>query len=205
MLMGHKRVGISGGTFDPVHYGHLIIAQEIREKFGLDKIIFIPSGLPPHKDILNVSCAEDRFNMVCSAVESNPFFDVSRIEVEREGYTYTIDTLLQLKAMYGEDTQLFFITGADVIQELLTWRDYKRVFTMCEFVSVLRPGHKENDFLIEIDHLKREYSAIIHTIDAPLIGISSTEIRERVLKGRTIKYLVPENVEKYIYDNGLYK
>jgi nicotinate-nucleotide adenylyltransferase len=201
----YKKIGISGGTFDPVHYGHLIAAQEIRERLELDKVLFVPVGLPPHKKDHRVTEPEHRYNMVFEAVRSNPFFEVSRIEIDRAGYTYTIDTLLNLKATYGDDTKLFFIIGADVVPELVTWRQFEEVFKLCEFVAVNRPGSQKEDFFESIRYLKEQYSAIIHTIKLPLIEISSTDIRSRVKNDGTIKYLVPECVEKYIYENGLYK
>jgi len=200
----YKRIGISGGTFDPIHYGHLVIAEEIRETMGLEKVIFIPSGNPPHKKNIKVTQAIHRYNMVKLAIDSNPYFEVSTIEIEREGYSYTIDTLKQLKQIYGQDTTLFFMTGADVIPELVTWRSFENLFTLCEFVAVLRPGFERESLLEKIEYYKNNYKAIIHIVDAPLIGISSTIIRERVKKGKTIKYLVPESVEKYIKENGLY-
>ncbi|NMB98016.1 MAG: nicotinate-nucleotide adenylyltransferase [Clostridiaceae bacterium] len=200
----YRRIGISGGTFDPIHYGHLVIAEEIRETMGLDKVIFIPSSSPPHKRNLKVTQAIHRFNMVNLAIATNPYFEVSSIELEREGYSYTIDTLTQLKQVYGQYTTLFFMTGADVIPELVTWRNFENLFTLCEFVAVLRPGFKKESLLEEIEYYKKNYKAKIHVVDVPLIGISSTIIRNRVEKGKSIKYLVPESVEKYIKDNVLY-
>lgn len=200
-----ERIGISGGTFDPIHYGHLIVAEEIRESMKLDRVVFIPTGNPPHKVSSRVTGAEHRFGMVQCAIRSNPFFEASRIEIERAGLTYTIDTLEQLMSVYKENTRLFFITGADVIPELLTWKDYRRLFSLCEFIAVLRPGYKKDEFMRKIEVLKSEYEAKIYTVNAPLIGISSTTIRERVKDGKSIKYLVPEGVEEYIRSNGLYK
>jgi len=201
----YKKIGISGGTFDPVHHGHLIAAQEIRERLELDKVLFIPVGLPPHKKNQRVTEPEHRYNMVLEAIRSNPFFEASRIEIDRGGYTYTIDTLLNLKVIYGDDTRLFFIIGADVVPELVTWKRFEEVFKLCEFVAVNRPGSQREGFFESVRYLKERYSAIIHTIMLPSIEISSTDIRNRVKNGRTIKYLVPESVEKYIYENGLYK
>lgn len=194
----YKRIGISGGTFDPIHYGHLILAEQIREIMKLEKVIFIPSGNPPHKTKTKVTPAVHRFNMVKLATASNPNFEVSSIELEREGYSYTIDTLTQLKQIYGPDTSLYFMTGADVIPELVTWRNFDNIFPLCEFVAVLRPGFNRESLLKEIEYYKKNYKAIIHIVDAPLIGISSTIIRERVREGKSIKYHVPESVEEYI-------
>ena len=198
------KIGISGGTFDPIHYAHLIVAEQIRESMGLDRIIFIPSGSPPHKDNKKVTPAEYRYRMAELAISTNPHFEVSRIEVDRAGRTYTVDTLTQLKALYGQEARLFFITGADIIPELQTWRNFEKLFTLCDFIAVLRPGYKKEGFLKDIENLKDTYKAVIHVVDAPLIGISSTIIRERVMAGKSVRYLLPENVEKYIYDKGLY-
>lgn len=199
-----EKIGISGGTFDPIHFGHLIIAEEIRETMGLNKVVFIPSGNPPHKAGSRITEGGQRLRMVKSAISSNPFFEASDIEVKREGPTYTVDTLAELKAIYGAGTRLFFITGADVVHDLLSWKDYERVFALCEFVAVLRPGYGKSSFLESVKHLNKNLKAVIHTVEAPLIGISSTIIRERVGAGKSVKYLVPEDVEDYIRRNGLY-
>lgn len=198
-----RRIGISGGTFDPVHYGHLIAAEDIRQKFNLDKVLFIPSGMPPHKDASRIAGAVHRFNMLYSAVKDNPYFEVSRMEIEREGTTYTIDTLTQLKKLY-DGAELFFIIGTDVVQDLPTWKEYEKVLGMCEFIAVLRPGYREEDFSSRIAYLKNACMARINTVEIPLIDISSTGIRERLKNGKSVKYLVPEAVEAYIREHGLY-
>jgi len=201
----YRKIGISGGTFDPVHHGHLIIAEEAGEILGLDKVVFIPSGNPPHKVGCGVTSAYHRYNMILMAIEKNPFFEVSAIEIEREGYSYTVDTLFKLRGIYGEDTELYFITGADVISELTTWKQFEKIFEICEFVAALRLGYNKKSLIEEIKFLKREFKARIHVVDTPLIGISSTAIRERAKTGKSIKYLVPEKVEEYIKVKGLYK
>lgn len=198
------KIGILGGTFDPIHHGHLIVAEVVREESGLDKILFIPSGMPPHKDLSGVTCGEHRFNMVKEAINNNPLFEASRIEIEREGLTYTIDTLKRLKNMYGDDTGLFFIIGADVVGDILTWKDFEKVFSICEFIAVLRPEYKEDDFEKNIEFLRSRYMAKIHIVNIPLIEISSTIIRGKVQNGKSIKYMVPDRVETYIKNNGLY-
>ena len=200
-----KRIGIMGGTFNPIHTGHLIIADDAREKYKLDKVLFIPSGVPPHKPDSEVLDPEHRFEMVRLAVASNDGFEASRMEIDREGYTYTVYTLNELKERYGEGTTFYFIIGADVVPELKTWREYKKVFQLCEFIAVLRPGHSETDFIGEIQQLEAEYGAKIHPMQSRLIDISSTDIRENCMRRTSIKYLVPEAVEKYILDKGLYK
>lgn len=199
-----KKIGISGGTFNPIHLGHLIIAEMVRDKYGLDKVLFIPSGMPPHKNLNNVIEAEHRFNMVQQAVASNPYFIESRMEVDREGYTYTIDTLKNLRESYGKSATLYYIIGADVLNDLLTWRNYQEVFGICEFIAVLRPGSCLEGFNKQMEYLRDTFSAKIHFIDTPLIEISSTDIRNRIKEGKSIKYLVPESVEDYIKENGLY-
>ncbi len=200
----NKKIGILGGTFDPVHHGHLILADDVRQKFSLDKVVFIPSGMPPHKAVSSVTEAEHRFNMVRIAVSTNTGFEVSRIEIDRSGYTYTIDTLTQLKREYGDDTELLFIIGADVVNDLLTWKNYEMVFGMCGFIAVLRPGFDNESFVKRINWLEETYKAKIYTTDTPLIEISSTIIREKLQRGQSIKYLVPESVEAYVTENGLY-
>ncbi|MCX7922210.1 MAG: nicotinate-nucleotide adenylyltransferase [Clostridia bacterium] len=200
-----ERIGICGGTFDPIHNGHLIIAEEVREKFHLDKVLFIPSGMPPHKNLSGVTLPEYRYEMVCRAVSTNSHFEALDIEIKREGYTYTVDTLTALRQLLGEDTKLYYITGADVVLDLMTWKRFEEVFKLCEFIAVLRPGYKSEDFLERIEYLKLNYMAKINIAEASLIEISSTAIRDKVRRGCSVKYLVPENVEQYIAENDLYK
>jgi nicotinate-nucleotide adenylyltransferase len=200
-----ERIGICGGTFDPIHYGHMVIAEEIREKFFLDKILFIPSGMPPHKVISGVTLPLHRFNMVSSAISKYPFFEASRIEIDRPGFSYTIDTLTELRELFGQDTGLFFIIGADVIFELHAWRSIDKVFRMFEFIAVLRPGYEEEKFIKEVEYLNVKFNAKISIAEASSVDISSSGIRDRVRNNISIKQLVPECVEEYIYKHGLYK
>lgn len=204
MQEGFIRIGIAGGTFDPVHNGHLVIANAIKEKYCLDKVIFIPVGNPPHKKAIKVADAEHRYKMLYSAVTFRAGFEVSRIEIDRTGLTFTIDTLTELKRIYGDASKFFFITGADVIYDIVTWREFERVFTMCEFITTLRPGFERSEFLNIVNKLKLKYNVKISIIELPLVDISSTMIREKISKNQTIKGLVPESVEKYIIDNRLY-
>ena len=199
-----SKIGIMGGTFNPIHIGHLIIAEDVRAKYGLDKVLFIPSGQPPHKSDSEVIDHEHRYEMVRLAVASNPGFEASRVEIDREGYTYTVNTLTELTERYDAGTSFYFIIGADVIHELRTWREYEKVFKLCEFIAVLRPGYSESDFRNTIKQLDAEYGAKIHPLRSRLVDVSSTEIRERCMNGESVKYIVPEDVEKYIFDNGLY-
>lgn len=205
MQVRNSRIGISGGTFDPVHYGHLIIAETIREKFSLDKVLFVPTGNPPHKVGSRVTEPRHRFNMVSAATKSNPWFEISDIEIGRKGFVYTVDTMSRLKEEYGGDTRFFFISGADVVWDLLKWKDIERLFTLCEFVIASRPGFKKEKLHEKIEELKLLHGARISVTDTTAVDISSTLIREKVGGGRSIKYLVPEAVEEYIHEHGLYR
>lgn len=199
-----NKIGIFGGTFNPIHCGHLIIAEAVREKMCLDKVIFIPSGQPPHKPDGVVIDAESRFELVRRAVSTNRFFEASRMEIDREGFTYTINTLTALREAYGRKTGLFFIIGADIIPELTAWKDFRSVFKLCEFIAVPRPGYGRGEIEEDMGRLRQKYGLDIHMVEAPLIDISSSDIRKRCGAGRTIKYLVPESVEEYIMKMGLY-
>lgn len=198
------KIGICGGTFDPIHMGHLLVADMVRCHFGLDKVLFIPSGNPPHKKANKVSDSKHRFKMVELATKSNSFFEALPIEVDRKGYTYTVDTLKQLGEIYPEDTNLFYIIGSDVVMDLLTWRDFKRVFELTNFISVLRPGYSRKQYDDQIEYLRSSFGIKLETFEIPLIGISSTFIRRQLLQGESIKYMVPEQVEQYILYNKLY-
>ena len=201
----HEKIGIFGGTFNPIHFGHLIVAESVRESFGLDRVLFAPSGIPPHKSYDEVTGAEHRYAMVECAVRSNPYFEASRVEIDRTGFTYTVDTLNSLRTLYDNAAELYFLIGADVINELITWRNYREVFDLCSFIAVKRPGCDVRSAESGIEQLKERYNASISMIEAPLVDISSTSIREFVREHRSIKYLVPECVEEYIVKNGLYK
>jgi nicotinate-nucleotide adenylyltransferase len=203
--MGPGKIGIMGGTFDPIHYGHLVTAEAAREKFCLDKVIFVPSGNPPHKRSKEISPGIDRVNMTVLATANNPYFEVSDIELKRDGYTYTVDTLKEFIKMYGENTRFYFITGADAVMEILTWKDVSTILKLCRIVSAYRPGSDINKFRSMVDELERVHRSNIHLIEVPALAISSTEIRKRVKSGITIKYLLPEKVERYILEKGLYK
>jgi len=194
------KLGIMGGTFNPIHQGHLVAAEVIRDEFRLDKVVFVPSGKPPHKDNNEIASPEHRWMMAVLATVTNEYFFASPIEIKRRGKSYTYDTILELKEMYGENTQCYFITGADAIAEIATWRKAEDLPKIARFVAVSRPGYKLNRE--EINPRFRKYT---YLIEVPALSISSTEIRKRIKRGQTIKYLVPEAVEKYIYENKLYK
>jgi nicotinate-nucleotide adenylyltransferase len=193
-----KRLGVMGGTFDPIHYGHLVTAEEALHQFELDEVVFVPTGLPWMKEHEVVSPAEDRYLMTVIATASNPRFSVSRVEVEREGPTYTIDTLRAFKEDFGAD--LFFITGADAVLEIFQWKDRQKLFEMAHFIAATRPG-------FDVSELE-EHGATndrITVMSIPALAISSTDIRARVARGRPIRYLLPEGVVSYVGKAGLYR
>jgi len=196
------RLGIAGGTFDPIHIGHLIIAEVARQECDLDKVLFIPTGVPPHKTGYAVTPAACRYEMVRMAIMDNPYFEVSDIEVKREGFTYTVDTLRELKRIYPADVEFFFIIGSDTLPEVKGWREASRVVKYCHFVVYARPGYDVAER--EIRFLRETMGASIYTIQGPLLDISSTDIRDRIERKKSIRYLVPPAVEEYIYKNHLY-
>ncbi|MCG0275546.1 MAG: nicotinate-nucleotide adenylyltransferase [Thermosediminibacteraceae bacterium] len=200
-----KRVGIMGGTFDPIHFGHLVTAEEARINFQLDKVVFVPTGNPPHKKDYKVTDAEHRYLMTALATNSNPYFEVSRVEIEREGYSYTVDTLRQLIEFYGPDTSLFFISGADAVLDILTWKNIKDVLDICTFIAATRPGYPVAQLKSKLAEIKKLYGKDVYLLEVTAMAISSTEIRKRIREGRSIKYLIPESVEAYILKNGLYR
>jgi nicotinate-nucleotide adenylyltransferase len=198
--MMERRIGLMGGTFDPIHHGHLVAAEEARWQFDLDSVLFIPTGQPWQKPV-GVSPAEDRYQMAVIATASNPAFAVSRVEIEHPGPTYTVDTLRRLRAELGEDTRLFFITGADAVLHILTWKDRDEVLALAEFIAATRPGY-DLERLTERLPVARER---LHPMEIPMLAISSTEIRARVARGAPIQYLVPDGVVEYVAERGLYR
>ena len=198
------RVGVLGGTFDPVHNGHLIIAEEAQAKLGLAKIIFIPAGRPWFKDGENVSDMGRRLAMLELAVNGNPSFEIDTLELEREGATYTIDTIEELRKRMGEGVELFFILGIDALSELGRWKNPERLAAMCNFATMRRPGFTE----LDLESMEREVSGVsgkVHILDNVQVDISSSDIRERVERGQSIRYLVPPAVRSYIEEHGLYR
>lgn len=195
-----RRLGIMGGTFDPIHFGHLVTATEARWQFGLDQVMFVPTGQPWQKS-RGVSPAEDRYLMTVIATASDPDFTVSRVEIDRPGPTYTVDTLRQVRAELGEDVRLFFITGADAVQQILTWKDPEEVFTLAELIAATRPGYDLSGLLEQVPSA----AGRVRTMQIPALAISSTDIRRRVAAGVPINYLVPEGVARYVQKRGLYR
>lgn len=196
--------GIMGGTFDPIHYGHLVTAEAARKAFDLDRVFFVPSGKPPHKNIEELSSQEDRFLMTVLAVTSHKDFKVSRIEIDRPGKSYAYDTVRLFKERYPEE-EIYFITGADAIKEILNWHRVNELLDYCNFVAATRAGYDLDDLKArELVVLPPEKLEKIHTLEVPAMAISSTDIRSRVREDKTIKYLLPESVEAYIWKEGLY-
>ena len=194
------RLGVMGGTFDPVHHGHLVTAEEALAQFELDRVIFVPTGRPWMKEGREVSPAEDRYLMTVIATASNPRFSVSRVEIEREGPTFTVETLRAL-AEEHPDAELFFITGADAMLEILHWKDPEEVLSLAGFIAATRPGY-------DLSHFEAEQAASrarVTVMQVPALAISSTDVRERIGQGRPIRYLVPEGVKSYIEKAGLYR
>ena len=185
-----------GGTFDPVHHGHLVAASEVQARFDLDEVIFVPTGQPWQKTDRKVSAAEDRYLMTVIATASNPRFSVSRVDIDRGTTTYTIDTLRDLHAAF-DNAQLFFITGADALEQILSWRQAEELFSLAHFVGVTRPGYNLDDA-----HLP---NGSVSLIDVPAMAISSTACRERVATGLPVWYLVPDGVVQYISKRDLYR
>jgi nicotinate-nucleotide adenylyltransferase len=196
-----NRLGVMGGTFDPIHYGHLVTAEEALQQFGLDGVIFVPTGRPWMKEHGVVSPAEDRYLMTVIATASNPLFRVSRMEVDRDGPTYTVETLRGLKAELGVETDLFFVTGADAVLEIFQWKDPGELFELAHFIAATRPGYDIAGFSA---HAPSKHPGIT-VMNVPALAISSTDIRARVAASRPIRYLVPEGVKSYIEKAGLYR
>jgi len=194
--MGSQRVGIMGGTFDPVHHGHLVAASEVAALFELDEVIFVPTGEPWQKLDRQVSPAEHRYLMTVIATASNPRFWVSRVDIDRPGPTYTIDTIRDL-AGQRPGADLFFITGADALAQILSWKDQQEALRLAHFVGVTRPGYELSDKHLPADS--------VTLVDVPAMAISSSAVRERVSAGQPVWYLVPDGVVQYIGKHGLYR
>lgn len=193
--MSNRRIGVMGGTFDPVHHGHLVAASEVQARFNLDEVVFVPTGQPWQKSERQVSPAEDRYLMTVVATASNPRFSVSRVDIDRGGPTYTVDTLTDLKAAHP-DADLFFITGADALEQILSWRRADDVFDLAHFIGVTRPG-----YVLDDTHLP---PGAVSLVEVPAMAISSTDVRARTAAGLPVWYLVPDGVVQYISKRGLY-
>ena len=197
------RIGVLGGTFDPIHLAHLVAAEEVRVRMALERVLFVPAGLPPHKLHVNVTPTEHRLKMVELAIADNPHFTLSRVDIDRFGPSYTVDTIELLHSEYGPDAELYFIMGSDSLSELLTWHKPERLIRLCRIVALTRPGHRVD--LKELNRLLPGAIARVQLLDMPLLEISGTDLQRRVRAGLSIKYLVPPAVETYIHRHGLYQ
>ncbi|WP_290341636.1 nicotinate-nucleotide adenylyltransferase [Corynebacterium auris] len=193
-----RRIGVMGGTFDPIHHGHLVAASEVADHFDLEEVLFVPTGQPWQKADRHVTDSEDRYLMTVIATASNPRFNVSRVDIDRAGRTYTIDTLTDLRQLYP-DADLYFITGADALGSIMSWHHWDKMFELAEFVGVTRPGYELREDMLPNEHQER-----VHLMEIPAMAISSTDCRERASEGRPVWYLVPDGVVQYIAKNNLY-
>lgn len=195
-MTGERRVGVMGGTFDPIHHGHLIAASEVQVRFELDEVVFVPTGTPWQKNVQQVTAAEDRYLMTVIATASNPRFSVSRVDIDRGGTTYTVDTLRDLHTVY-DDAELYFITGADALEQIVGWHHAAELFELAHFVGVTRPGYQLRD-----SHLP---DGSVTLVEVPAMAISSTDCRRRVGEDHPVWYLVPDGVVQYISKRSLYQ
>lgn len=198
-----QRIGVIGGTFDPIHYGHLAAAEEARVRVNLEKVLFVVALLPPHKLDEDVTPVEHRLAMVRLGIASNPHFEISLVDVDRPGPSFTVDTISMLQEQWGPDTELFFVMGLDSLVEVPTWHQPERLIRLCHLVAVSRPR-------FEVDMRQLEASAPgissrVEIIDMPEVDISSSDLQRRVKEGLPIKYQVPEEVERYIIEHRLYE
>ena len=193
-----RRVGVMGGTFDPIHHGHLVAASEVQSWFDLDEVVFVPTGAPWQKSDRKVTPAEDRYLMAVIATASNPRFWVSRVDIDRGGPTYTIDTLRDLSQQLP-DADLYFITGADALADIFTWRDAEELFALAQFVGCTRPG-----FTMDAATLGKIPNDRVTMIEVPALAISSTDVRRRTMRDEPVWYLVPDGVVQYIAKHHLY-
>ena len=202
MALTQRRMGIMGGTFDPIHYGHLVTAEVARARFHLDEVVFVPAGLPPHKQSNDITMAWHRYHLTLLATGTNPYFTVSDLELRRKGPSYTFDTICDFREQgleKGEKREIFFITGADAILEIMTWHRVTELLEQCSFIAATRPGYQLDRLSLSPTMAKN-----IHFMEVPALAISSTDIRRRLATGEPIKYLLPEEVENYIYKYRLY-
>jgi len=197
------RIGILGGTFDPIHYGHLVAGEEAKRALDLERVLFVPSARPPHKQAYPVSPADIRVQMVRLAIADNPYFELSTMEVDRPGFSYTVDTIASLRRELGEQSELFFILGEDALADLPTWHDPKRLLELCQLIAVNRPGY--HSFSLRL--LERQLPGVekrVHEVRIPELAIWSTELRARVCSGLSVRYLLPDAVHDFVYARGLY-
>ena len=202
--MDKKKIGIIGGTFDPIHNGHLLMAENSRKAFSLDKIIFIPAGIPPHKKDKNISSNVHRYNMTLLAINNNKHYFLSDIELKREGISFTVDTIKHLKSIFS-GAELYFIMGSDSLLQIEKWKDYEELLSLCNFIVAKRPNYDDEQLKRKVDNLNSLYKSFIYIVEGPVLDVSSSDIRNKVQRGESITYLVPNPVEEYIYKHELYK
>lgn len=200
-FMSRIKVGIMGGTFDPIHFGHLVVAEEAYTSLNLSEVIFVPTGNPPHKKFKIVTPAEDRYIMTCMAIVDNPHFKISKIEIEREGTSHTIDTLREMRHWYlPKEVEFFFITGIDAVLQMTSWKEPSAIAKIAHIVAASRPGYN----ISQLESLPEDIREAVIPLEIPLLAISSTEIRRRIAAGQSIRYFLPWTVEHYIYKKNLY-
>lgn len=197
-------LGIMGGTFDPVHIGHLLAAEWVRSEFAMDKVIFVPAASPPHKNAGEITSIEHRYQMVELAIKDNPYFEISPLEKERGGKSYTVDTMAYFKELYPEK-DLYFIMGADSLLSFPAWKNTDLLVKLCSFIVVSRPGYVVPDRFWETKGLPALLRQKLYLVEIPGMDISSSQIRERVKRDKSIKYLLPREIEEYIYKHKLYR
>jgi nicotinate-nucleotide adenylyltransferase len=198
-----RRLGVLGGTFDPIHHAHLVAAEEAQYQLDLDQVLLVPAGTPPHKPQQPMSPSHHRFRMVELAIGDNPHLAVSRVDIDRDGPCYTVDTLAILKEQWASVSDLFFIEGADSLADILTWHQPERLIELCELAVVARPGVE-----VDLGRLDRQLPGLaerVHWVQMPRLEISSSDLRARVREGRPISYLVPPAVQAYILEHRLYQ
>lgn len=196
------KLAIMGGTFNPIHIGHLVCAEEAINQYGLDQVVFMPAGLPPHKEVQNGASSEDRYLMAAIATASNPRFEISRYEIDRKQISYTVDTIRHYREELPE-AELFFITGADAVTEILEWKDPAELLSMAVLIAATRPGYPLDKLSGTTKHFLKQNR--VRIMEIPAIGVSSSLIRERTAKGQSIRYLVPQGVEQFIEKERLYR
>lgn len=199
-----KRIGLMGGSFDPIHYGHLVLAEEMRSRLSLDKVIFIPVGQAPHKSAPKMTGRRQRYEMVMLATLDHPHFEVSSIEIDRPGVTYTFETVSRIIQDASTQDEFYFIAGADALMDLDSWRSVDTLLKMVTFVGAARPGTDQGALLEKIEGLRVKYQARIMLAELPELDISSTDLRKRVNEGLSLRYLMPESVALYIHKHRLY-
>lgn len=206
-----KSVGLFGGTFNPIHYGHLAIAEEVRSKHNLDKVIFIPTSFPPHKRPEDLADPQNRLVMAYLATVSNPCFEVSTYEADRGGVSYTIDTVKHFHAVFAEKVELYFIIGADMLMKISSWKNIDELLDICRFIAVSRPGYDVQKILnqhylsVQAHSIASKILDRIFVEETAMLDISATAIRRRIKEWKSIKYLVPESVEQFIHNQKLYQ